>query len=262
MAWCPDPFANLLKEQGYLAIRMPKADVRPLQILAQGDVDLERLGDLASVFEAGAVKLPDISPPQPSPELSGKRTGDLKLGLGLTLLGNIVAALGGSRLGLKGRYEKAHTLTFEFHEVLAESVPLTELDKFLAAADVNPFSRYVGQLLEADAVYITTATIKSKKFTVEARKSDNTSLELDVPVVQQGVGAEVKVSKDAAAAWKLTYEGTLPLVFGFQATQLFYEKGEYRTMKPVSQPVVMKALPKDNRSRLMTDAPFVRLRLD
>ncbi len=31
--WCSDPLLNLLKSYGYCTIRLPKADVKPLQIL-------------------------------------------------------------------------------------------------------------------------------------------------------------------------------------------------------------------------------------
>ena len=49
-----------------------------------------------------------------------------------------------------------------------------------------------------------------------------TALEVDVPVVQQVVGANVTVSGGAETASRLTYEGKMPLVFGFQAWRLFY----------------------------------------
>jgi hypothetical protein len=258
---CRDPYLNSLKAFGYNVIRLPKADVKPLQILTRQGRDLNRLGDLADILVAGEnVSLPKISENTPAAAISGKRTSDLSLGLGLSILGTIISALGGSKVGLDAEYKNARSVTFEFQDVLADSVEVTELDQFLGEADVNPSSVYVADLLLADQVFVTTATIKSTKYTVEAKRSDGASLELNVPVVQQIVGADVKVSGDAETTTKVTYEGKVPLAFGFQAVQLFYQDGAYTAFEPTE--LAMKALeqtPQDGTQRLMTESPFVRL---
>lgn len=196
--WCRDPFLTYLKAYGYCVIRLPKADVKPLQILAKQGKDLDRLGELTTLLVAGStIPLPPISENTQVANISGQRTSDLSIGVGLSILGSIIGAMGGSKLGLDVKYQQAKTAAFEFYDVLEDKVEVAKLDQYLADADVNPFSRYVAELLEADELYVTTTTIKSKKFTVEAKKSDGTILDLSVPEIQGIVGGNLKVSGQA-----------------------------------------------------------------
>jgi hypothetical protein len=90
---------------------------------------------------------------------------------------------------------------------------------------VSPFAAHVGQLLDADQLFVTTAALKSTKVTVEARRSKDDALEVSVPEIQKVVGGNVKVGAPGEVSSKVTYEGSVPLVFGFQAARLYYENG-------------------------------------
>jgi hypothetical protein len=61
--WCSDPTLNLLTAFGYNVIRLPKADVKPLQILTRRGKDLDRLGELTTLLQAG----PHVPPPPSAP---------------------------------------------------------------------------------------------------------------------------------------------------------------------------------------------------
>jgi len=256
-----DQSIKYLQSFGYCVVRLPKADLRPLQLLAKQGDDLDRLGEVPSLLVAGShIPLPPITS-TPAITISGQRTGDLSIGVGISVLGNVIGALGGSKLGLDGQYKQAKSAVFEFLDVVQDQIEVIQLDRYLADADIDPYGRYVKQLLEADRLYVTTATIKSKKFAVEAKKSDGTTLALDVPVIQQMIGGSIKVSGDGSTTSKLTYEGTMPLVFGFQAVQLFYDKGRYTSFKPVEAgDVGLRGV--QQVERLGTEGPFVRLRTE
>jgi hypothetical protein len=51
---------------------------------------------------------------------------------------------------------------------------------------------------------------------------------VSVPEIKQVVGGSVKVSGSGEKTSKVTYEGAIPLVFGFQAVRLDYDGGRYR----------------------------------
>jgi hypothetical protein len=261
--WCSDPLLDALKSFGYSVVRLPKADIRPLQVLARHGKDFDRLGELGSLLiQAEMTSLPQLSENTPAANISGKRTSKISFGVGLSILGNIIGAMGGSNLGLDAQYKNAKAVVFEFSDVLADSVEVLKLDQYLAGADVNPLSRHAADLLEADELYATTNTLKSKKFCVEAMQSDDVRLQVDVPLIQQVVGGKVKVSADAQTTSKLTYEGEVPLVFGFQAVQLFYDQGIYTAIKPLGPGAALRELPppEDGTTRLVVESPFVRLR--
>jgi hypothetical protein len=119
-------------------------------------------------------------------------------------------------------------------------------------------------LLESDAVYVTTATIKSRKFGVEAQTENGTSLAVSVPAIQGVVGGEVKVTQQGAGSNQVAYKGKVPLVFGFQAVRLFYDAGRYTAFRPVDGVAlaVERAVKKDVRiaEPLESDGPFLRLK--
>ncbi len=261
--FCNDPFLTYLKSFGYNVIRLPKADVKPLQVLSRNGKDLTRLGDLTTLLVAGK----NISPPAiqnaRTADISGQRTGDLSIGVGLSILGSIIGAMGGSKLGLDMKYEQAKTAAFEFQDVFEDSVEIIKLDQYLADADVSPFSRYVADLLEADELYVTTATIKGTKFTVEAKKSNGAALDVSIPEIQGIVGGNVKTSGASSVTSKVTYESSIPLVFGFQAVRLFYDQGRYTTYEPLETgSAAIKGIKKkksDRVGQLASESAFVKV---
>lgn len=260
---CTDPFVSYLKSYGYNVVRLPKADIQPLQVLSRQGRNLGRLGDLADIMLPGeAIALPEIRQDVRAANISGQKTSNFNIGIGLNILGTIIGAIGGSSLGLDLAYKGGRTIQFEFQDVYEDSIKVTALDKFLADADIDPYSRHVANLLEADELYIINSSIKSTKFTVEAYKKDGAALELKIPVIQEIVGGEVKVSGDAETTSQLTYESPEPLVFGFQAVQLFYDQGIYTAYKPLTSGVGLRALENledDGTQRMVAENALLQL---
>src|SRR5258705_1097576 len=259
-----DPFVNSLKSFGYNIVRLPKADIQPLLLLSKNGDNLDRLGAVTKLLTPGdVVAAPRIATDIPAANINGSRTGTMKIGLGLSILGNIIGAMGGN-LGVEAQYQQAKSAVFEFQSVLQDQIEIVELDQYLGDADINPANVFVSQLLDADKLYVVTATIKSTKFTFETKKSDGTELKVQVPVIQQVVGGNVSVASDSTVASKLTYEGKIPLIFGFQAVQLFFEDGRYTALKPAIG--AMRAAVKAARAEgkdvelFETEKTFVRLR--
>jgi hypothetical protein len=149
---CNDPYLKALRSFGYNVIRLPKADVAPLQLLARNGSALGRIGDLSTVIlPRGGVALPAVRRDTPAASLSGQRSGELSVGVGLSVLGSIIGAMGGSKLGLDLQYKNAKSVTFEFQDVLEDRIDVASLDQRCRRR--RPFSTHVGQLLEADQIY-------------------------------------------------------------------------------------------------------------
>ena len=125
-------------------------------------------------------------------------------------------------------------MAFEYADVLSDSIEIAALDQFLTDADVNPLSQSVGQLLEADDIYVITSVIKSKKISVTAKRKDQSSVAVSVPAIKGIVGGNVNVSGNSDSTSEVTFEGEVPLVFGFQAVRLIYEDGRYTAFKPLA----------------------------
>src|SRR5688500_2678671 len=129
MAMCKDPFLEYLRQFGYSVLRLPRRDFQPLQILVRSGNDLTPLGELATVMvpRSGAV-LPPLNRDAPAASISGQRTSELSLGVGLHVLGGVVGAMGGGSLGLDAKYGQARSIAFEFSDVLVDSVEIAQLD--------------------------------------------------------------------------------------------------------------------------------------
>ncbi len=230
--WCEDPYVRWMKRQGYCLVRMPRADLGPTQLLAHTGKDFQELGRLGALFVPGETPLPPIQANVPVVDLQGSATGRMGAGLGLSILSGVIQALGGSSAGLEGTYQRARRLVFTFREVLRDNMEIIALDQFLAQAELRPLSTELGRMLDADELYVITAILKSRTLTVEAFGKDDAALAMEVPAVQQAVGGKVNVSSEQAALSKVTYEGPVPLVFGFQAVQLIYQEGLFSALKP------------------------------
>jgi hypothetical protein len=248
--WCKDPFIGYLEKSGFSAIRLPRKDFGPLQMLSSQRKDLYKLGGLQTVMVPGSgITLPRVKLDEPAASISGQRTGDLSAGIGLSLLTSIIGAMGGGTVGLEAKYSNARTIAFEFSDVLMDSVEIAELDQFLGGSDVNPASKHVAALLDADDVFVITATIKSNKLTVDAKSKSGGSADVKVPEIEQVVGGNVTISSSGTANNLVTFEGRDRLVFGFQAVKLFYDRGSYSAFEPVqpgtvaARAILAKAMP-------------------
>src|SRR5687768_16752371 len=134
-----DPFITSLKSIGYCPIRHPRANVSPLQLLSEsGKGELDHLGDLTDVFTSDdPTQVPSVKVNQTAANVTGRRTSDLTAGLGLTFLGNVIGAMGGSSAALKAHYRRARTIAFRFEHVLTDIGNVAELDKFLEQCDLD-----------------------------------------------------------------------------------------------------------------------------
>jgi hypothetical protein len=261
--WFSDPFLTYLRSFGWNTVRFPKADLQPLEVLTKDGRDLERFGQLSTIMIGdGTIAIPKPNVNKPAADINGQRTSDLKIGTGLTILGSIISAMGGSPIGLDVNYKRGNSIAFEYSAVYQDNIEVAALDQYLGSADINPYSRYAAKLLESDKVYVITSTIKSKKFTVGLNGSSGTEVKLNVPEIQALVGANVKVSSENKESSKLSYEGNIPLIFGFQAVRLFYDNGRYTAFKPAEPDIGAKALekvPEDNTERLLGEEPFTHI---
>ncbi len=231
---CNDPSIRYLKSFGYNVIRLPRADIRPLQILMKNGSFLEPLGDLVALLVSGTHKpMPTIKANVKTASISGQRTNDLALNAGLDILGNIIGAMGGSSIGLKSEYHNARSIAFEFQDVLTDSIQIVELDQFLTDSGMDPFSTHLKDLLESDKIYIITSTIKSKTLTVTATKKDRTSLKVDASAIKQILGPNVKVDNNTDNIYSLSFTGKDNLIFGFKAIKLTYKNGKYASFETV-----------------------------
>lgn len=80
--WCADPYVELLKRHGYCLVRLPRADIRPAQVLARSGKALQPMGELSSVFVPGETPVPPTRENVAVADFSGAGTGRIGAGVG------------------------------------------------------------------------------------------------------------------------------------------------------------------------------------
>lgn len=223
-----------MKPYGYGTIRLPRAGIKPLQMLTKSGGKLTPIGPISGTFQAGAAPLP-VPRRDRVTNLSGSEARDVRADIGVDILGTVIGALSGSALGVKAAYRSARSVSFEFGDVMENVVEITELDQFLSSGSVaGAVGNYLKDLLENDEVFCIVSTVDAHQINVEGKKEDNSSLGVEVPVIQQLVGGKVSVSSSGSSSTKLTYTSTeTPLPFGLKAVRLFVKDRRYTTMKIV-----------------------------
>jgi hypothetical protein len=235
----PDESIQFLKDRGYCVFRVPRADARPLQTLLLAEKkDLVRLGELATISIPGSNPLPPLSVDNEAPvEISGKESSSTKIEVGVNILGNIIKALGGNTLGITAAYSNAKSLTFKFEQVLEDHVDVDRLDQYLSTCSFRLDGRSVTNALIDDAVFVITSTLKATKFTVNAKGDSGQKIGLDVPVVSGIASGTLNVETSRATEGTVSYEGKTPVVFGFQAVQIFADERDGRPVFSAMDPL-------------------------
>jgi hypothetical protein len=209
---------NWLKEYGFNPLRLPRRDLRPLDVLRKGHGGAfdTKVGTLDMLLSSGD-QLPEAVAGEPAGGIAQKRSRKLEGKLGLSVLG----ALFGSKLGARTALGKADQLEVTYEDVLLDSVPLLVLQRWVEGAQITaPQSALVD--LNDDRFAVVTAVLRSSNLSVSATHDGDKSLSLDVPEISGVVSAGVGVSSGRADGSSVTFAGE-PIAFGFQAYVLMYE---------------------------------------
>lgn len=232
----PDPFLDLLKQVGFLPVRIPRADIEPLGLVSRSGKELNLLGDVAQALETGeAAKPHTVADIRTAAAVQQTQTTQMTRGAGLSFLGNIIQSLSGKSCEIESAFKRAATIAMEFAGVSIDRIDVVMLDRYLSRASIHPDCRAIREQLTKDECGIITAVMKCRRYVVSAAQQDGSEVSLEVPLLQQAVGAQVRVSAVNQSQSKVAYEGRVPLVFGIQAVRLFYDrKGRFTAFDPMA----------------------------
>ena len=226
MGICFDNSTKFLKKLGYNVVRLPREGIAPLQLVGVQNRDTQQLGGLHLLVQNGtAMDLPGIQPNQKAAGVNGQRSSELSAAIGLHILGGIIGSMGGN-LGVTGKFKSAKTITFEYANVTGDAVSPLEVGQYLRDAEIDVDNKIIEQyVLGNGRLYLITRTLKSAKFCVEVKASGGGSMDLDIPDIQGVLGGDVKVKAEVGNSNAVTFEGNVPLVFGFQCLDLGVRDG-------------------------------------
>lgn len=227
----PDPVLNMFKAQNFLPLLLPQQGILPLQLVGMFGKTLSPLGEMKTSLPApvGVDVPPLLSDIATAASLEGKSSAQVKLSIGLEILGNILQALSGKNLDLSVAYQNAKTVTFKFADVSADKVEINKLDQYLGKATIHPDGKHLEKMILEDKVGVLTMTLKTKKFIISAQGESGTNLSVSVPMIQGLVGGSVGVEAQNASSSDVAYEGPTAVTFAAQGVQLFFDDGGHYT---------------------------------
>lgn len=229
MARCKDPSLTHLNDKGYNVVRLPRAGIEPLDVLGRDNTSTERLGRLQRIWTSSS-PVPEPEAELPAAAINGQRTSNLKLSIGLKVLSDVLGAMGAEMPHLGFAYSRAKTLQFTFTDVKTKSVSPFALGDFLADGDLKTNNPFVTRYFEDDDTdsYVIFEVLQSSSILVSGKDSRKSSVSVDVPAVQQQIGADIDVDTSSEKSDTLTYTGKVPLTFGFKAFNIEFIDGRWQ----------------------------------
>lgn len=218
-----DPSVTFLNRFGYNVVRLPRAGIEPMDVIGRDDTT-QWLGPLASVWTS-TVPVPTPLPPRPAAPVNGQKTDQLQATFGLKILANALAAFGATVPALDVAYRRARTVQFAYANVTSTVVPPLEAGNYLAAGTLNSDNPVVRHYFtdEEPQAFLIVDVLKADALTVTASDERGVAIELDVPAIQQLVGANVSVKPSGSSTSTLTYSGPSPVTFGFVVDEIEYD---------------------------------------
>jgi hypothetical protein len=230
MGLCKDPITKALNERGYNLVKLPRVGIEPMDVLGRENATLEKLGSIAEVWTSTGT-VPSISAPSPVSGVTGEKSSDLDLGIGLKLLANALAGLGGgiSLPSLNVAFKRAKKVQFQFVNVESTSITPFALGKFLAGGTLdlsNPFAaHYFGN--DETQEYIIFDVLKSDSLSVTAKTDSGTEVSADVGVLSGALNANVSVKAGGSTSSEITFKGTVKATFAFKLFEVSFENGKW-----------------------------------
>ena len=233
MAKKKDPSITYLNNLGYNVVKLPRAGIEPMDVIGRDETN-QWLGPLRAVWTSSSVE-PKPDAPRPAVEISGKKTDNLDLGVGLKVLANALAAFGATLPSLDFAYKRARSVQFSYTDVTVTSVSPFDAGNYLAEGTLktqNPVVEHYFQDPEAQA-FLIVSVLKSSSITVSATDEHGVSVGVDVPAIQEMLGVNVSVKHSATNANDLTFKGQTPITFGFSLNEIQYD-GKHWTIHGIA----------------------------
>lgn len=227
MALCKDPRLTYLNSIGYNVLKLPRERLPVLTVIGRDNGVMQELGLLSNIWKT-QVPTPQQEQPQVGPDINGQKTNNLKLSIGLEILGGILKVMGAASPQVDFAYKHAKSVQFGFKNVKINRVQPFLVGEYLSGGDLNeknPFASYFTD--EDKEAFVITEVLSSNAIKVIAKNEAGQDVEVDIPAIGRVVSAKVKVNLDQQGETGVSYEGNMELAFGFKVFGIEYSNGNW-----------------------------------
>jgi hypothetical protein len=227
VALCSDPRLTYLNGLGYNVLKLPREGVEPLEVLGRDQNSMDDLGTISSIWTS-TVPVPQPTSTQ-AMDVNGQKTNDLKLSVGLDILASVLQGMGVPAPSLNTAYSKASSVQFTFTNVQVVRVAPLEVGKYLAHGDLDVSNAFASYFQDHDKeAYVITEVLKSNALKVTAKDNSGVAVSVDLPNIQNVLGAKVSVATSGSSDTDLTYQAQNLVTFGFKVFGIAYAQGNWQ----------------------------------
>lgn len=219
---CKDNALTYLNRLGYNVVRLPRADIKPGQVLLQQHGTLQWVGTLQNLIENNAKPLPPIEANLPAADVNGQSSSELSAEVGTNILGSFLKQFDGD-MNITTAVKSQKSVTFRFTDVLADRIDTGSLSVWFDGEALRTKSALFRLPAEGKGRFmIITEVLKTNKFLVDIVTSAGGSAKIDAEFAKSTSGPNLKVAVAGQSANKITlaFTGTATLGFGFRCTAL------------------------------------------
>jgi hypothetical protein len=222
-----DPVVEYLRSTfGANIVRIPRAALRPPQVLAARKGDTRTMGQLGDILVGASAFVldPEDLHEEPAPPVLAQKTRSVALDLGLDILGGLLQGFGMPKAGLGGAFAPKSAIRFNFHDVRRVYVETNRLGRALqgyAVDRANPATTMYFQGQDPWRLLLIDSVLTSPGFTVSASRSRTESAHVDVPALQQLVSdVSAKVNVASSVSSEVSFTGEERLTFAFTCLEV------------------------------------------
>lgn len=206
---------NWLKDYGFNAVQLPRRDLGPSDVLFRADGQFnQKVGQLSMLF-AGDDQ-PAATPGEPVADIGRAIERKVDVSLGLKILGVLFGAGQSSTLGANTDIKHAKNLTITYKDVTQDSLAVLELQAWLERVSIRA-ARQAAEWLNNSKLAAVTAVLRTPKLSIVAERENGAAIGLNVPQIEGIVSGNATVSSESDSSSTVTFTGTEPIAFGFQA---------------------------------------------
>lgn len=225
MVTCKDPAIDYLNELGYNTIRLPREGITPLTILLRNPkTSVSSIyGSVIEIITSNTLPLPKVFENLQAANISGLKTNKLELKFGISILNDVLSALGSKSAGIESIFEKTSKIEFEYENVQYDTVMPASVTKFLKQVQPSIDEDLIPQFNEQGKAYIIIDVLKSNSFSINSYQEREHGVSINIDALKNVIGLDSQVSIEKTGETKISFHGSKLLGFGFKACPIWIE---------------------------------------
>ncbi|WP_414573503.1 hypothetical protein [Nostoc sp. CCY 9925] len=259
MATCTDKAIDHLNQLGYNAIKLPREGITPLTVLSRDPkTSISTIyGNLRDIVAEPVPSLPQVFENLQAGTISGLKTNKLELKFGISILNDLLSALGGKSAGIESVFRKASTIEFEYENVQYDTVMPASVTKFLRGSKPSIDDDFVAQFNEQGEAYIIIDVLKSNSFGIRVYQDSDRGIDINIDAIKNVIGLNSKISVEKKVDTKISFNGSQALGFGFKACPIWVETvggvSRFKLNPNTNQSVALRGSPESSTEPTLDD---------